>query len=50
MEQAVQDTIYRFAKEVQRPVGTELDELPADEAVAPESPSGVDCRSLAVMV
>jgi alkylation response protein AidB-like acyl-CoA dehydrogenase len=38
MEQFVQDTAHRFAVEVLRPVGTELDEMSADEGVAPDSP------------
>ena len=38
MEQAVQDIAHRFAEEVLRPVGTQLDEMTADDAIAPESP------------
>ncbi len=38
MEQAVQDTAHRFAEEVLRPVGTRLDEMSADAAVAADSP------------
>jgi alkylation response protein AidB-like acyl-CoA dehydrogenase len=38
MEQFVQDTAHRFAEEVLRPVGTQLDEMSADDGVAPGSP------------
>jgi acyl-CoA dehydrogenase len=38
MEQFVQDTAHRFAEEVLRPVGTQLDEMSADDGVAPDSP------------
>ncbi len=38
MEQFVQDTAHRFGEEVLRPMGTELDEMSADDGIAPESP------------
>ena len=38
MEQFVQDTAHRFAVDVLRPIGTQLDEMSADDAVGPESP------------
>lgn len=38
MEQFVQDTAHRFAVDVLRPIGTELDEMSADDGVGPESP------------
>jgi alkylation response protein AidB-like acyl-CoA dehydrogenase len=38
MEQAVQDTAHRFAEEVLRPAGTQIDQMSADDSVAPESP------------
>ena len=38
MEQFVQDTAHRFAEEVLRPVGTQLDEMSADDGVGPDSP------------
>lgn len=38
MEQFVQDTAHRFAEEVLRPAGTIMDEMSAEEAVAPDSP------------
>ncbi len=38
MEQFVQDNAHRFAEEVLRPVGTQLDEMSADAGVAPDSP------------
>jgi acyl-CoA dehydrogenase len=38
MEQFVQDTAHRFAEEVLRPVGTQLDKMSADAGVAPDSP------------
>lgn len=37
-EQAVQQAVHRFAHEVMRPVGRELDRMPADEAFLPGSP------------
>jgi alkylation response protein AidB-like acyl-CoA dehydrogenase len=38
MEKFVQDTAHRFAEDVLRPVGTQLDEMSADDGVAPDSP------------
>ena len=38
MEQAVQDIAHRFAEEVLRPVGAQVDEMSADDAIGPESP------------
>lgn len=38
MEQHVQDTAHRFAADVLRPVGTQIDAMSADEAIAPDSP------------
>ncbi len=38
MEQFVQDTAHRFAEEVLRPVGPVIDEMSAEDAIAPESP------------
>ena len=38
MEQFVQDTAHRFASDVLRPIGTQLDEMSADAGVAPDSP------------
>jgi acyl-CoA dehydrogenase len=38
MEQVVQDTAHRFAVDVLRPVGTQLDEMSADDGVGPDSP------------
>ncbi len=38
MEQFVQDTAHRFGEEVLRPIGTRLDEMSAEEAIAPDSP------------
>ncbi len=38
MEQVVQDTAHRFAEEVLRPVGVQMDRLSAEEAVSPDSP------------
>ena len=38
MEQYVQDTAHRFAVDVLRPIGTQLDAMSADEGVAPDSP------------
>ncbi len=37
MEQAIQETTHRFAEEVLRPAGAELDKLTPEEMVAPES-------------
>ncbi len=37
-EQGVQQGIHRFAREVMRPIGRELDKLPAEQAYAPGSP------------
>lgn len=37
MEQAIQETTHRFAEEVLRPAGTELDKLSPEEMVAPGS-------------
>lgn len=37
-EQAVQDMAHRFAKEVLRPAGLEIDAMTAEEAIAPDSP------------
>jgi alkylation response protein AidB-like acyl-CoA dehydrogenase len=37
-QRAVQEAAHRFAKEVIRPAGIELDRLPAGEVVAPDSP------------
>ncbi len=38
MEQFVQDTAHRFAEEVLRPVGAQIDMMSADDAIAPDSP------------
>ena len=38
MEQVVQDTAHRFAADVLRPVGTQVDAMSADAGVAPDSP------------
>ena len=38
MEQVVQDIAHRFAEDVLRPVGTQLDEMSADDGVGPDSP------------
>ena len=38
MEQAVQDIAHRFAEDVLRPVGAQVDEMSADAAIAPDSP------------
>lgn len=38
MEQYVQDTAHRFAVEVLRPAGAAIDEMSAQESIAPESP------------
>ena len=37
IEQAVQDTVHRFAENVLRPAGQRLDKLSAEEFIAPES-------------
>jgi len=37
-EQGVQQAMHRFARDVMRPVGCELDRLPAEEAFLPGSP------------
>ncbi len=37
-ELAVQDGVHRFAKDVMRPLGREIDRLPAEQAYAPGSP------------
>jgi acyl-CoA dehydrogenase len=37
-ERAVQETLHRFAKDVLRPLGTELDKMTAEQVVAPGSP------------
>lgn len=37
-EQGVQETIHRFARDVMRPLGREIDRLSADEAYLPGSP------------
>jgi acyl-CoA dehydrogenase len=36
-ERAVQETLHRFAKEVLRPMGTALDKMTAEQAIAPRS-------------
>ncbi|MCB1679787.1 MAG: acyl-CoA dehydrogenase family protein [Halioglobus sp.] len=38
MEQFVQDTTHRFAADVLRPLGTQLDKMSAVDGVAPDSP------------
>ena len=38
MELAVQESAHRFAEEVLRPVGTQLDRMTAEDAIAPDSP------------
>ena len=38
MEQFVQDTAHRFAAEVLRPIGTQVDAMSADDAIAADSP------------
>lgn len=38
VESAIQGSVHRFAREVLRPLGVELDKLSADEVVAPGSP------------
>ena len=37
-QQSIQQTVHRFAAKVMRPLGRELDRLPADQAYAPGSP------------
>lgn len=37
VEQAIQESTHRFAEEVMRPIGTELDKLTPEEVVAPGS-------------
>lgn len=37
IEQAVQDNIHRFARDIMRPAGVRLDRLSAEEFIAPES-------------
>jgi len=37
-ERAIQDTAHRFALEVMRPIGEQLDTMTPDEVIAPESP------------
>lgn len=37
-EQAVQDNVHRFAEEVMRPLAARMDQLSAEDAVAPGSP------------
>ena len=37
-EQAIQQSVHRFAKEVLRPLGQELDKMTAEQVVAPGSP------------
>ena len=38
LEVNVQETVHRFARDVLRPVGTELDRMSAEDAIAPGSP------------
>ena len=38
IEQAIQASVHRFAKELLRPLGRELDRMSADDVVAPGSP------------
>ncbi len=37
-ESAIQSVVHRFAKDVLRPLGAELDRMTAEEAIAPGSP------------
>jgi acyl-CoA dehydrogenase len=37
-ERAIQASVHRFAKEVLRPLGTELDKMTAEQVIAPGSP------------
>ena len=37
-EQAIQEVAHRFAKEVMRPIGEELDKMTPEEVVAEDSP------------
>jgi alkylation response protein AidB-like acyl-CoA dehydrogenase len=46
-ERAFQDTIHRFAKEVVRPIGIELDKLSAEDVVAQGSPFWVFLQKFA---
>jgi len=38
LEVSVQETVHRFARDVLRPVGTELDRMSPEDAIAPGSP------------
>ena len=38
MEQVIQDTAHRFAADVLRPAGEQIDRMSAEDAIAPESP------------
>ena len=38
MESGFLDTLWKFAREVMRPVGQQLDRMTPDEVVAPDSP------------
>ena len=37
-DKAIREAAHKFAKEVMRPLGTELDRMSAEETVAPDSP------------
>ncbi|WP_431825368.1 acyl-CoA dehydrogenase family protein [Burkholderia sp. F1] len=37
-ESAIQSTVHRFARDVMRPIGRELDRMKSEEAIAPGSP------------
>jgi alkylation response protein AidB-like acyl-CoA dehydrogenase len=37
-ERAIVDTVHRFSRDVLRPIGTELDQMSAEEVIAPSSP------------
>ena len=37
-DKAIREAAHKFAKEVMRPMGIELDRMSADDAVAPNSP------------
>jgi hypothetical protein len=37
-ERAIQETVHRFARDVLRPLGEELDKMSAEQVVAPGSP------------
>lgn len=39
-ELAVQQAVHRFAQDVMRPIGRELDRMPSEEAFLPGSPFG----------